>query len=95
MHRAFEDARPLIPPSHLHELRYEELVRDPVGQLEAVYRAVDLGSFEPARRKVEADLAAREGYETGSHLLTEEERQAITSRWGAFIRQYGYPIRPG
>jgi hypothetical protein len=95
MHWAFEDARRLIPSGQLHGLRYEDLVRDPVGQLEALYRDLGLGPFEPARRPVEDYLAARKGYESGSHLLTVEERRTITTRWGAFIRQYGYPVWPG
>src|SRR5262249_9768684 len=34
-----EEARPLLQPGRFHELRYEELIRDPVGELRKVYDA--------------------------------------------------------
>src|SRR5205085_2220987 len=81
--------RPLIPPGRFHELRYEDSVRDPLGQLEAAYCALGLGDFGPARRPVEAYLAGLTGYETNRYFLTPAEREAVTRRWGAVIRQYG------
>ena len=77
----------------MHELRYEDLVRDPLGQLEAVYNGLGLGDFGPARRPVEAYLAGLSGYETNRYLLTPAEREAIDRRWGPVIRRYGYEVR--
>lgn len=90
MHAAFEAGRRLVPVGRLHELRYEDLVRDPVGQLREVYRSLDLGDFEPARGPVEKYLESVKDHEPGTHILTPEERRAIVERWGGFIRQYGY-----
>jgi hypothetical protein len=90
MHRAFEDGRAAIPSGHLVEIRYENLVRDPVGQLDDVYRGLGLGDFEPARPGVEVYLARNREYEPNAHVLTADERAAIARRWAAFIEQYGY-----
>ena len=59
-------------------------------QLEALYRALDLGDFEPAEPHVERYLAGVKGYETNRYLLTPAEQAAVTRRWGAVIRRYGY-----
>jgi omega-hydroxy-beta-dihydromenaquinone-9 sulfotransferase len=88
-----EEGRRLIPPGRLHELRYEELVRDPIGQLEAAYRGLELGDFGAARPHVDAYLASVSGYETNRHLLTPVECREVTRRWRAVIRRYGYPVR--
>jgi hypothetical protein len=88
-----EEGKRLIPPGHFHELRYEDLVQDPVGRLEALYRALDLGDFEPAEPHVERYLAGVKGYETNRYLLTPAEQAAVTRRWGAVIRRYGYDVR--
>jgi hypothetical protein len=93
MDRAFEEGRRLLPPGRLCELRYEDIVRDPVAGLEAVYRELGLGDVEPARRGVEAYLANVSGHEAATHTLTAEERRTINVRWGAFFRRYGYPTR--
>jgi hypothetical protein len=90
MYERLEVARRLIPPGQFHELRYEDLVRDPVGRLAAIYRGLDLGDFERARPRVEAYLEGLKKYERNSYFLTAEERSAIARRWGAVIRRYGY-----
>lgn len=90
LYSKLEEARPLVPPGRLHDLRFEDLIRDPLARLEELYRALDLGDFEPARPHVEAYLAAVKGYETSRHLLTPEERQTIRQRWGEVIDRYGY-----
>jgi hypothetical protein len=93
MYDRLEAGRSLIRPGHFHELRYEDLVRDPIGQLEVIYRVLELGEFEPARPRVEAYLAGLKNYETNRYTLTPDERRKITRHWGAVIRRYGYPVR--
>lgn len=95
LHAAYTRGRGLIPSGRLYELRYEDLVRDPLGRLEAAYRGLGLGDFEPARRSVEEYLAGVRDHEAGTHVLTAEEYRAINSRWAAFFDQYGYPVRTG
>jgi hypothetical protein len=93
MHDRLEEARPFIPRGRLYELRYEDLVRDPVGQLRAVYDGLGLGDFEPVRPHVESYLTRLEGYEPNRHFLTPEEERTITDRWGAVVRRHGYEVR--
>ena len=93
MDQRLEEGRRLVPAGHFHELRYEDLVRDPPGQLEHTYRGLGLGDFGPARSPVEVYVAGLKGYEPNRHVLLPEEREAITRRWGAILERYGYPIR--
>jgi hypothetical protein len=88
-----EEGKRLVPPSRFHELRYEDLVRDPIGRLGAVYDELELGGFEPARPHVEAYLAGLGNYETNRYVLTPEERETVTRRWGPVFRRYGYETR--
>ena len=48
-----EEARPLFKSGHFTEMRYENLVRDPVGELQKVYATLNLGDFETVRPRVE------------------------------------------
>lgn len=88
-----EEGNRLVPAGRFFEVRYEDLVRDPVAQVEAVYRAVDLGDFAPARPHVEAYAAGMKEYEVNRYLLTPDERRAITRRWEKVIVRYGYALR--
>jgi hypothetical protein len=93
MYQRFEEDRRLIPAGRLHELRYEDLAADPLGKLEEIYRALDLGDFDSARPHVEKYLAGVKNYEKNRYLLTPEERRTITRRWGTVIQRYGYLLR--
>src|SRR5262249_11159451 len=58
--KAFFDERSLIPPGHLHEVRFEELERDPICQLRWLYDRLDLPDFalvEPVLREYLCSLA--------------------------------------
>lgn len=85
-----EEARPLLKPGRFHELRYEDLVKDPVGELKKVYAGLELDGFDSAKPRVEAYLAQTGGYETNKYAVTPEQREEVTRRWGDVIRRYGY-----
>ena len=85
-----EQGKKLVHPSRFHELRYEDLVRDPLGQMELVYERLGLGGFEALRPRLEAYLASTAGYATNRYDLSPEQRAVIAQRWGAVIRRYGY-----
>jgi hypothetical protein len=85
-----EEGRKLVLPSKFFEMKYEDLVRDPVGQMESLYRHLGLGNFEEYRERLEGYLAENSGYMTNRYDLSPEVRDKITSRWGKVIRQYGY-----
>ncbi len=93
MYDRLEEGKRLIPPGRFHELRYEDLVRDPLGQLRALYLALELGDLEPARPQVEAYLTEVKDYQTNRYVLTPAERRAITCRWGAVMQRYGYQLQ--
>ncbi len=85
-----EEARPLFKPDRFHELRYEELVKDPIGELRKVYATLELDGFDDARPKVEAYLKQTGGYETNKYAITPAQREEVNRRWGDVIRRYGY-----
>jgi len=94
MYRKFEAERSLIPPGRFHELRYEDLVRDPVGQVRAIYEQLDLGDFEQALPALEAYQAEVADYKTNRYEISPELQDEITRHWGDFIRKYGYTREP-
>ena len=59
MYTAFDSQKHLLDPSRLHEVRYEDLVRDPVGEMRKLYEHFDLGEFDmlqsAARRLSQAE----------------------------------------
>jgi hypothetical protein len=71
-------------------LRYEDLILNPVAEMKKLYDYFGLGGFDAYLPRLEAYLASVKGYETNRYQLTPQERDTVTQRWGAVIRQYGY-----
>lgn len=90
MHEKLVEARPLIPESCWHELRYEDLVADPIGQLRLLYGKLGLGAFDAMVPRVQQYLEATAEYQTNRHELAPALLSEITRRWGYVIDQYGY-----
>lgn len=90
LYDALEAGKKLIPPGQFHELRYEDLVLDPEGQLQVLYEKLNLGGYEKMLPRLRAFLAESSRYETNRYQLSEAKRQEIARRWGSVIERYGY-----
>jgi hypothetical protein len=90
MYDKLEETRHLVDDDHFYELRYEDLVRDPIGQMRELYEHLNLGDFEAVLPQLENYLASVAGYETNHYELTPEQREEIGRRWGAVIARHGY-----
>jgi hypothetical protein len=94
MYRSFERDRVELSPARICDVRYEDLVRDPAGELARVYERLDLGEFEPVREKIEEHVARQKGYKVNRHELDEEMRTQIRTRWAKYMDRYGYAEQP-
>lgn len=92
MFRQYEATRGLIDPSRLYELKYEDLVADPLGQMQLLYERLELGNFEQARPAIEAYFADQKEYKTNRYAQPEAERAEIRRRWRAYFERYGYDL---
>jgi omega-hydroxy-beta-dihydromenaquinone-9 sulfotransferase len=94
LYRRVDEGRKLVDPSHFYELRYEDLIADPEGQLHRLYEHLGLGGFEEYRPRLRQYLADHADYATNSYGLTAEQREIVTQRWGEIIDRYGYRGAP-
>jgi omega-hydroxy-beta-dihydromenaquinone-9 sulfotransferase len=89
-HRRLDSTRQLIPDGRFHELKFEDLTRDPVGEIGRLYDRLDLGDFESVRPHVERYLTENARYERNKWELTPEKRAEIALRWASVIEKHGY-----
>jgi hypothetical protein len=92
MYTAFERDRVALGPDRLHEVKYEDLVADPVAVLEAAYDRLGLEGFTAARPAVEAQAHAMKRYRTNTYRHDPRIVAAVADRWRGFIDRYGYAI---
>jgi omega-hydroxy-beta-dihydromenaquinone-9 sulfotransferase len=90
MYRGFNRQCGSIPANQLCELKYEDLVRDPLGELRRIYQQLELGDFDTVSPKMEAHVGSQKDYKTNRHELEPELRSEIRHRWTDYFERYGY-----
>jgi LPS sulfotransferase NodH len=91
MHDAFFEERDLIPSGHYHEVRFETLESDPIGQVQRVYEALGLPEFYPARPALEQYVDRIRGYRKNTFPeLSVPLRRRIADAWRPCFEEWGY-----
>jgi omega-hydroxy-beta-dihydromenaquinone-9 sulfotransferase len=90
MYARLEEGKKLLGPDQFYELRYEDLVKDHVGEIKKIYDHFQLGGFDQCLPRLQEYLAGVKSYETNKYKLSDEQRALVTQRWGDVIRRYGY-----
>ncbi len=86
----YERDKHLIPPDRLVELRYEDLIKDPIATLRDIYARLDIGDFSAAEAPMQAYLDAQKEHRVSEYELPPELKRKVIDRLGPFIDRYGY-----
>jgi hypothetical protein len=93
IYQAYFEERGLIPAGRLHEIRYENLEADPLGQLRGMYDALQLGDFGAAEPALRTYLASITGYEKNRYAELAPQWKAQVARcWRRCFEEWGYSI---
>src|SRR5262249_24043669 len=89
MFEKFETGRKLIPPGRFHEMKYEDLTRDPIGEMRTLYEELNLGGFEDVRPRIGEYFSRTRDYTTNKYRLTPEQTAEVTPPLGRVDSQMG------
>lgn len=91
MYHAFHQQRDHINPQHLIDIRYEDLIADPVETLQQIYDSLRLADFETVREDIQtwADNE-HQAYQTNAHQLSQAQEETLKERWGDYFQRYDY-----
>ena len=90
MYEAFERDRQQLPAERIHDLHYEDLVRDPLTELQRAYQQLQLGDFAQVRDRVAEFTSSKQAYQTNRYELDADRRQQVLREWGFYADRYGY-----
>jgi omega-hydroxy-beta-dihydromenaquinone-9 sulfotransferase len=90
MYDAYFDDRSLLPSRQLVEIKYEDLVRDPVPLLGEIYKRLELGDFSNAEIEVRRHLAEVGDYRRNSHPGDDRRCRGIDREWAEYSKYFGY-----
>jgi len=86
----YEKERSLIPPENLVELRYEDFEKDPISEVNHIYKKLRLPGYERILPMLKEYLESKRSYKKNSYPVKEEIIQKVTEHWGFAIEKYGY-----
>jgi hypothetical protein len=93
MYESYFEERGLVPAGRLCEVGYEELEKDPLGQVRRVYQELGLPDFEAARPALERYVASLAGYQKNQHPdLPPDVRADVARHWRRSFVEWDYPL---
>jgi hypothetical protein len=82
-----------LPQGRLAEIRFEDFVIDPLGELARVYDALQLGAFKEAKPRFERYLADVRDYRRERHEISAQTKEHLRRHWGFAFDRWAYPSR--
>lgn len=91
LYDAFFEERDMIPAGHYHEVCYEQLERNPIGEIEATYEKLGLPEFSQVRQPLTDYVAGLADYKKNKHIeLDPVLKHRISQEWRRCFEEWGY-----
>jgi hypothetical protein len=91
MYDAFFEERSSIPEGRLHELSFEDLEKDPVGQVKRIYDSLDVPGFDAMRPSLQRYVDSNATYRKNAYSdLAPSLRQEVGRAWRRNFEVWGY-----
>ena len=90
MMRQFMGDRASIPNGHLAEVRFEDLERQPMAELERLYAELALPGWDRARKPIAEYLRTLSGYRRNVHSIDLQTIDVVDRHWGFAVEAWGY-----
>jgi hypothetical protein len=91
MYKKYFDEKDLIPEGNLIEVRYEDVVKDPIGNIEKIYRELGIDGFDKAKVSIEKYIESLKGYKPNKYKIDPKLRKKISQRYDFTFKKFGYP----
>lgn len=79
-----------LTPDEFCEIRFEDLEKQPITEIEKIYCSLRLRGFESVRSKLESCLASITGYEKNVYDIPDWKRNQLLRIFSPIVEEYGY-----
>lgn len=90
MYSAYLKQRDEIPAHQLVEVKFEELVSDPLNEMSRVYDQLEMGNFADVRPAITDYFERKKGHQTNPLVLDPALKTEIDSHWAEYMEVFGY-----
>lgn len=88
--RSFFDQQEKIQKGKFVEIKYEDLISNPIEQVKKIYATLNLSGFEDALPKMEKYLEQQSNYKTNVYAIDEKIVQHVNKNWEFTIDRWKY-----
>ncbi len=81
-----------IPGENLVEIKFEDLEKDPIRELESLYSKLDLPDWEPARESIERYLDGVANYKKNKFSLEQDLIDKVGEHMQFALKRWGYSL---
>ena len=90
MFKKYLNTKYLIPKGNLIEVKYEDLISNPLDIIEKIYNKLDLKDFKENKNKFEKYLKTQNQIKLNKYEISDEVRQKINLRWDFAFNAFKY-----
>jgi hypothetical protein len=84
------EQKELIPNENLIEIRYENLVANPLNQVKEIYDKLNLNDFQKAKPELMKYLESKKDYKTNIYKIDKKIIEKIKKNWNFTIELWDY-----
>ncbi|MGY8768418.1 MAG: sulfotransferase family protein [Pirellulales bacterium] len=95
MYQGHAEGEQHVNQDRICQTSYEDLVKDPLGEIQRIYQQLDLGDFDNIREPLEETTAQSKSYKANQHSLDDATREQVETRWSFYFEKYGYEKESG
>lgn len=93
LYDAFFAERHLIPSCRYHDVRFEELERAPIAEMQKLYERLGLHGFDTFRPKLQRYVDSLSGYRKNDFgTLDDAQREKVATAWRRSFDTWSYPL---
>jgi hypothetical protein len=90
MYDSFEIDRQSLPSNRIIDIRYENLVAQPIETIKTIYQHLELGDSDAVIARIQERQAADNDYQVNQHQTSPELEKVVQQEWSDYSRRYGY-----
>ena len=89
MYDAYHRDQNQLDENELAQVKFEDLVEDPVREVSRLYRQLEIDDPNPVAQRIEQDFRSRK-HKTNKLVLDEALRARVNDQWRDYMEQFGY-----
>lgn len=91
----YERSKKTLTEDEIIEVKYEDLIADPLSELGKIYHKLDLKGFEESVESIQEFIKTQHQYKANKHIISKEIINDVNNNWEKYREKYGYSKREG